>query len=82
MADLALSTQYVKNYFTPLTAVIAENLNLFVSELIRHGCVLYFVVQLSVVHCHITEALETERALILVFGQLLKAASVHIMSAL
>ena len=72
----------MKYDFTSLTAVVAENLNLLVSELIRHGRVLYFVVQLSVMHSHVTEALEAERALILVLGQLLKATSVHVVTTL
>jgi hypothetical protein len=31
-------------YFAPLTAVIAEDLNLLISKLIRHWCVFYLIV--------------------------------------
>ena len=51
---------------TLFAAVIAEDVDTLVSELLRHERCLYLVIKLTVLDAHITERLEAEWALVLV----------------
>ena len=60
-----------------LLAVIAQNFNYFVSELLRHRGGLDLGVKLAVLRPHVAEGLGAERALVLVLAELFEASFVE-----
>jgi hypothetical protein len=77
MAVVALSTKDMVRADWSFLAVVTHDIDGAVAQLFGHRSVLNLRVQLAILLGHVAEAFEAERALVLVFRQLLEAFWVH-----